>query len=68
MPNDEIISLKDRIVEQLSPLKVYLFGSFADGTSKEDSQAYPLFPSFPLAKYVCDDWTWAAMLDQKVIM
>ena len=37
MPNDEIISLKDRIVEQLSPLKVYLFGSFADGTSKDDS-------------------------------
>ena len=37
MPNDEILSLKDRIVEQLSPLKVYLFGSFADGTFKEDS-------------------------------
>ena len=25
MPNDEIYALKDRIVEQLSPLKVYLF-------------------------------------------
>ena len=37
MPNDEILALKDRIVEQLSPLKVYLFGSFADGTSGEDS-------------------------------
>lgn len=37
MPNDEILSLKDRIVEQLSPLKVYLFGSFVDGTFKEDS-------------------------------
>ena len=37
MPNDEILSLKDKIVEQLSPLKVYLFGSFADGTFKEDS-------------------------------
>ena len=37
MPNEEIMSLKDRIVEQLSPLKIYLFGSFADGTSKEDS-------------------------------
>ncbi len=37
MPDEEIMSLKDRIVEQLSPLKVYLFGSFADGTSREDS-------------------------------
>ena len=37
MPDEEILALKDRIVEQLSPLKVYLFGSFADGTSKEDS-------------------------------
>jgi predicted nucleotidyltransferase len=37
VPNDEIISLKDKIVEQLSPLKVYLFGSFADGTSDEGS-------------------------------
>lgn len=37
MPNDEIYALKDRIVEQLSPLKVYLFGSFAYGTPNADS-------------------------------
>ena len=37
MPNDEIMSMKDRIVDQLSPLKVYLFGSYADGSFKEDS-------------------------------
>ena len=29
MLNSEIVALKDRFVEQLSPLKVYLFGSFA---------------------------------------
>ena len=33
----EIEELKDRFVEQLSPLQVYLFGSFADGTDREDS-------------------------------
>ena len=37
MPDREILSIKDRIVEQLSPLKVYLFGSFAEGTNREDS-------------------------------
>ena len=37
MPNDEIYELKDRLVEQLSPLKVYLFGSYAYGTPGADS-------------------------------
>ena len=37
MPNDEIVSLKDKIVEQLSPLKVYLFGSYAYGIPTDDS-------------------------------
>ena len=37
MPITEINELKDRIVDQLSPLKVYLFGSFADGTNNEES-------------------------------
>ena len=37
MPNDEINALKDRIVEQLSPLKIYLFGSYAYGTPGADS-------------------------------
>ena len=37
MPNDEIIALKDRFVEQLSSLKVYLFGSYAYGVPDEES-------------------------------
>ena len=37
MPVQEIEELKNRFVEQLSPLQVYLFGSFATGTSREDS-------------------------------
>ena len=37
MPNDEICALKDRFVEQLAPLKVYLFGSYAYGTPSADS-------------------------------
>lgn len=37
MPNEEIFALKDRLVEQLSPLKVYLFGSYAYGTPGADS-------------------------------
>ena len=37
MPNDEIQALKDRFIEQLSPLKVYLFGSYAYGTPGADS-------------------------------
>ena len=36
MPNDEIQALKDRFIEQLSPLKVYLFGSYAYGTPGAD--------------------------------
>lgn len=37
MPLAEINELKDCFVQQLSPLKVYLFGSYADGTYDEDS-------------------------------
>lgn len=37
MSNDEILVLKDRFVEQLAPLKVYLFGSYAYGTPNNDS-------------------------------
>ena len=37
MPMAEINELKDCFVSQLSPLKVYLFGSYADGTYNEDS-------------------------------
>lgn len=37
MPVHEIEELKNRFVESLSPMQVYLFGSFADGTNTEDS-------------------------------
>lgn len=37
MPMNEINELRDCFVQQLSPLRVYLFGSFADGTFTEDS-------------------------------
>ena len=37
MINDEIIELKDRFVEELSPEKIYLFGSCADDTCTADS-------------------------------
>ena len=37
MPVDEIDLLKNRIAEQISPLKIYLFGSFAEGKQTEES-------------------------------
>ena len=37
MPTAELEVLKDCFVKQLSPLKVYLFGSCAEGTDKSDS-------------------------------
>ncbi len=37
MPNEEIMEMKDRIVSQLAPLQVYLFGSYAYGTPGPDS-------------------------------
>ena len=33
----EIDLLKTKIVEQISPLKIYLFGSYAEGRQTEDS-------------------------------
>lgn len=33
----EIDELKDCMVKQISPLKIYLFGSFAEGKQREDS-------------------------------
>lgn len=32
MDNQEIIAIKDRLVDATSPSKIYLFGSFAKGT------------------------------------
>ena len=37
MPFAEINELKDCFVKQLAPIKVYLFGSYADGTYDEES-------------------------------
>lgn len=33
----EIDRIKDRLISELSPVKIYLFGSFANGTANEDS-------------------------------
>ena len=37
MPTAEIEELKNCFVRQLSPLRVYLFGSFAEGRQNDDS-------------------------------
>ena len=37
MPVDEIEEFKEQFISQLKPLKIYLFGSFADGTYTEES-------------------------------
>ena len=38
VPEEEIEELCEQFISQLSPLKVYLFGSFADGTGKKTSE------------------------------
>lgn len=37
MPVQEINDLKEQFINQLMPLKIYLFGSFAEGTYTEES-------------------------------
>lgn len=37
MPMKEIEELKEQFVEKLSPVQIYIFGSYAEGTQKEDS-------------------------------
>ena len=37
MPINEIKELKNQFVKQLSPIRIYLFGSFANGTNSENS-------------------------------
>ncbi len=37
MQTKEIEQIKEKLVRQLSPEKIYLFGSFADGTADEGS-------------------------------
>lgn len=37
MPISEIEEMKDSFVKELSPLKIYLFGSFAEGKDTPDS-------------------------------
>ncbi len=37
MQTKEIEQIKEKLVRQLSPEKIYLFGSFAEGTADDDS-------------------------------
>lgn len=37
MPMNEIEELNKQFIEQLSPIKVYLFGSYANGSYTKDS-------------------------------
>ena len=37
MPEREINQIKERFISELSPVKIYLFGSFANGTANDDS-------------------------------
>ncbi len=37
MQTMEIEQIKEKLVRQLSPEKIYLFGSFAEGTADEGS-------------------------------
>ena len=37
MPVKEIEELKDQFVNRLAPMRIYLFGSYANGTFTEDS-------------------------------
>lgn len=37
MPMNEIEDLKNQFIKQLAPVRIYLFGSFADGTNTDDS-------------------------------
>ena len=37
MPVQEIEELKEQFINGLTPLRIYLFGSFANGTYTEDS-------------------------------
>lgn len=37
MPEREINQIKERFIDELSPVKIYLFGSLARGTATEDS-------------------------------
>lgn len=37
MINSEILKIRDKLIEALHPLKIYLFGSFAKDTYREDS-------------------------------
>ena len=37
MPIDEIEIIKQRLIEQVNPTCIYLFGSFANGTAHADS-------------------------------
>ncbi len=48
MPMNEIEELNKHFIEELSPIRIYLFGSFANGTNSKDSD-------FDFYIVVCDD-------------
>ena len=37
MPEQEIAQIKERFITSIMPLRIYLFGSFAEGRATEDS-------------------------------
>lgn len=37
MLEQEIDQIKEKLISELSPIKIYLFGSFASGAAREDS-------------------------------
>ncbi len=37
MPEQEIAQIKERFITSIMPVRIYLFGSFADGRATEDS-------------------------------
>ena len=37
MLDREIEQIRDKLISELSPVKIYLFGSFAYGVAREDS-------------------------------
>lgn len=37
MINNEILQIKDKLIEALHPLRIYLFGSYAKDTYRKDS-------------------------------
>ena len=37
MPTQEIEAIKQKLIDEVKPLRIYLFGSYAEGRQREDS-------------------------------